>query len=93
MQSGEVVIFTTSSVGGRRAVADLCAAYAKRVAKKANCGQPIVKLAKAEMPTKKFGKVPRPQFEIVGWDELTGDTNEMPPPVTSEDEFEDEIPF
>ena len=45
------------------------------------------------MPTKKFGKVLRPHFEIVGWDELTGDTNEMPPPVTSEDEFEDEIPF
>lgn len=53
----------------------------------------VVKLTEAEMPTKKFGKVLRPHFEIVGWDELTGDTNEMPPPVTSEDEFEDEIPF
>jgi hypothetical protein len=50
-------------------------------------------LAKAEMPTKKFGKVLRPHFEIIGWDELAGDVNEGPPAVTAEDEFEDEIPF
>jgi len=95
---GEVVIFTTSSFGGRRAVADLCAAYAKRTTKSASCGQPIVKLAQTEMPTKKFGKVPRPQFDIVGWDEPAADIDVTPPfdgtpPVTSEDEFEDSIPF
>jgi hypothetical protein len=44
-----------------------------------------VKLAKAEMPTKKFGRVPRPHFEIVGWDDLVGD-----PPAN---EFGDSIPF
>ena len=92
LQSGEIVIFVTSSAGGRRAVADLCSAYAKRVAKKANCSQPIVKLTKAEMPTKKYGKVPRPHFEIVGWDELPGDERDAAP-RHSEDEFEDEIPF
>jgi hypothetical protein len=84
----EVVIFTTSSFGGRRAVADLCAAYAKRLAKSvAGCGQPIVRLAKADMPTKKFGKVPRPHFEIVGWDEPPSEVDDGPPPVASEDEF------
>jgi hypothetical protein len=98
ISDGEVVIFTTSSTGGRRAVADLCAAYAKRTTKSANCGQPIVKLAKAEMPTKKFGKVPRPQFNIIGWDEpsdplpVNGIPDE-PPPVTSEDEFQDQVQF
>ena len=90
---GEVVIFTTSSIGGRRAVADLCAAYAKRKAKIASCGQPIVKLAKTEMPTKKFGRVPRPQFEIVGWDDPASDFNEAPPAVAPEGEFDDSIPF
>jgi hypothetical protein len=90
---GEVVIFTTSSFGGRRAVADLCTAYAKRKTKSASCGQPIVKLAKAEMPTKKFGRVPRPRFEIVGWDDPASDLNEMPPPITSEGGFDDSIPF
>jgi hypothetical protein len=93
LASGEIVIFVTSSAGGRRAVADLCSTYAKRVGKNANCGQPIIKLGKVDMPTKKFGKVPRPQFEIVGWDELAGDIDETPPAVTSEDEFRDEIPF
>ena len=48
----------------------------KPVGKNASCGQPIIKLAKVDMPTKKFGKVPRPQFEIVGWDEPAGDVNE-----------------
>jgi hypothetical protein len=90
---GEVVIFTTSSFGGRRAVADLCGAYAKRTTKSASCGQPIVKLAKAEMPTKKFGTVPRPQFDIVGWDEPSKDIDVMPPSVTSEGGFDDLIPF
>jgi hypothetical protein len=90
---GEVVIFTTSSIGGRRAVADLCAAYAKRKAKIASCGQPIVKLAKAEMPTKRFGRVPRPHFEIVGWDDPLSTFAAAPPPIAPEGEFEDSIPF
>jgi hypothetical protein len=93
ISDGEVVIFTTSSLGGRRAVADLCAAYAKRITKNASCGQPIVKLAKTEMPTKKFGRVPRPQFEIVGWDEPSKDIDVMSPPIASEGEFDDSIPF
>ena len=84
LPSGEVVIFVTSSAGGRRAVADLCSAYAKRVGKRANCGQPIVKLAKAEMPTKKIRQGARPYFEIIGWDELVDCRNEAPPAVTAE---------
>lgn len=93
LKNGEVVIFVTSSFGGKRAIADLCDAYAKRT-KKTRCGQPIVKLAKADFVTKKFGKVPRPQFEIIGWDqqEAAGDL-EVIPPASSEDEFRDEIPY
>jgi hypothetical protein len=90
---GEVVIFTTPSVGGRQAVADLCKAYAKRAEKNANCGQPIVKLAEAEMPTKKFGRVPRPHFEIVGWDDPRSAFAEAPPPIAPDGEFDDSIPF
>jgi hypothetical protein len=90
--SSEVIIFVTASFGGRRAIAELCDAYAKRTKRMTNCGQPIIKLSKMEMPTKKFGKVPRPLFEISGWDEVPGDF-EVTPPATSEGEFEDEIPF
>jgi hypothetical protein len=98
VSSGEVVIFVTPSYGGRRAVADLCAAYAKHTAKNGG-GQPIIKLAKTDMPTKKFGKVARPLFDIVGWDDA-GDPppidnipDDGTPPVASEDEFGDEVRF
>jgi hypothetical protein len=87
------VIFTTSSFGGRRAVADLCERFAKRKTKSASYGQPIVKLAKTEMPTKKFGRVPRPHFEIVDWDDPARDFVETPPTIASEGELDDSIPF
>ena len=87
--SGELVIFVTSSFGGRRAVADLCQLYTRRM-QKFGGGQPIIKLAKADMPTKKFGKVPRPLFEVIGWDRE--ETAATIPPATSEDDFGDEIP-
>ena len=85
------MIFTTSSFGGRLAVADLCKAYGKRAEKNANCGQPIVKLAKTEMLTKRFGRVPRPQFNIIGWDEPSKDTDVASPPIAPGDD--DSIPF
>jgi hypothetical protein len=92
--SGEVVIFVTSSFGGRRAIADLCSAYVRRTAKVADCGQPIIKLAVTDMPTKKFGKVPRPNFVIVGWDEPSSDSDiEVMPPTTLKNELNDEVPF
>lgn len=96
--SGEIVIFVTSSFGGKRAVADLCATYAKRAAKSPDCGQPLIKLAVTDMPTKKFGKVPRPLFEITGWDEAASGIEVMPPtpptpPAALKNEMNDEIPF
>ena len=92
MASGEVVIFCTSSFGGKRAIADLCSAYTTRT-KKTGCGQPIVRLATAEMPTKKFGKVPRPLFEIVRWDDAENIELIEPSPPTLRSDLNDEIPF
>jgi hypothetical protein len=94
MKNGEVVIFVTSSYGGKRAVADLCDAYAKRT-KKTGCGQPIIKLAKTTFPHKKYGPVLRPLFEVDGWDQqgVAGDFDEVIPPVASEADFQDQIDF
>jgi hypothetical protein len=75
LSSGELVIFVTPSVGGKQAVRELCDAYAKRV-KRGQHGQPIVQLAVTEMPSKKYGKVQRPNFEIVGWDDSGTSTHE-----------------
>ena len=90
MATGEVIVFVTASRGGRTAVADLCTNYVKRAKKVANGGQPIIKLSKADMTSPRFGKVPRPLFEIVCWDD---DVEFLGPPlVTSEGDF-DEVPF
>jgi len=101
--SGEIVIFVTRSFGGRRAVADLCAAYGRRAAQNQGCGQPIIKLGKADMPTK-YGKKPRPLFEIVSWNETDCDGEPARlatapdgavglPPAAVAQELDDEIPF
>jgi hypothetical protein len=55
-------------------------------------GQPIIKLAMTDMPTKKFGKVPRPDFQIGGWDEPSGEVD-IVLPDDPKGEFENSIPF
>jgi hypothetical protein len=92
LSTGEIAVFATSSIGGKRAVADLCDAYARRT-KKGNVGQPIVRLRTKKMPTKNFGDVPRPLFEVVGWDEVTTGGIPEEPPAADENEFQDKIPF
>lgn len=91
---GEVRIFVASSFGGRRAVSELCSAYGRRRVKDPNGGQPIIRLQKALMPTRNFGDVPRPLFEIVGWDDGQVRTEqEVDIDKMKKQEFDDEIPF
>jgi hypothetical protein len=92
LETGELVIFTTASVGGKIGVSEMCRAWAQR-AKKSGAGQPIVTLSKVDMPTKAFGDVPRPHFEIAGWDEAAADSYEPPAAETLTEEQDDEIPF
>jgi hypothetical protein len=92
LTASEVVIFATSSFGGMRAIGELCSAWAKRE-KRGNHGQPIVRLRSDEMPTKNFGKVPCPKFEIAGWNDTGSDDFGAPPPVVSEEEFEHQMPY
>jgi hypothetical protein len=91
--SGEVVIFVASSFGGRRAVADLCQTWTRRAGKVLNGGQPIVALAETDMPTRKFGRVPRPLFEVVGWDDAADDVSPVAPSIALKHDLDDEIPF
>lgn len=92
-QQGELVVFVTSSVGGRRAVADLCKSYARRVARTGVSAQPIIKLEQAVMPTTMYGDVPRPHFEIIGWNEAAEGVRNVVPPDTLKNELDDDIPF
>jgi hypothetical protein len=100
LETGEIVIFVTGSVGGQRAVSDLAGAYAKqKIAKRKagqHGGQPIIQLACAEMPTKHGNKVQRPVFEIIGWDETAsgeGPETSLEKVASASDDMDDEIPF
>ena len=92
-QTGELVVFVTSSIGGRRAVADLCKSYARRAARTGVSAQPVIKLSGGTMPTKMYGDVPRPAFEIIGWDENREGIRTVKGPDTLQEEMNDEIPF
>ena len=85
-ETGDTVVFSTRSVGGHRAVADLCTAWARRTKNIKNCGRPKIKLDVTDMPSKKAkGPVKRPLFTIVGWQDHEP-SNESSP---SGDDFND----
>lgn len=93
-KAGDLVLFVTSSIGGRRGVADLMKSYSRRVTRTGVSENPIIKLSQAMMPTKMFGDVPRPAFEIVGWDGGAREAvRNIIPPDTMQDEMNDTIPF
>jgi len=89
METGEVAIFVTSSIGGKIATEELTRAYARRLKRMKSRANPIIKLASKDMRTKKYGLVPRPYFEVDGWEDApAGD-----PPQSRADEMSDAIPF
>ena len=93
-ERGELMLFVASSFGGKRAVADVCRSYALRTKRTNTSEQPIIVLKEATMPTKRFGPVPRPFFEIVGWDRVTEGVREVRPANESlKEEMNDDIPF
>lgn len=91
--AGDLVVFVTSSMGGKRAVADLCKSYSRRAQRTRTSAQPVIRLNVGIMPSKLFGDVPRPLFEIVGWDENKEGIREVKAPDTLRQEMDDEIPF
>jgi hypothetical protein len=104
-ESGEVVIFTTASVGGKIATEELVREYARRLKRKGLRSLPIVSLASKDMPTRGYGDVLRPHFEIDGWEDAPDPpaaVNGGNPPAADPDdapqqrraaEIDDEIPF
>jgi hypothetical protein len=101
IDTGELIIFQTSTVYGREAVRGLVDEYIKR-GKTQGEHQPIIELAMAEKKAKKndSGKVSAPIFKIVGWDDgnLAAVPAEdaaavLPPVVVKRSDMDDEIPF
>jgi hypothetical protein len=68
--------FTTTSVGGRKAVQALAVEIATQVDKDQSKPVPIVKLGKDHYTHKSYGRIYTPVFEVVEWISMDGETDE-----------------
>ena len=76
--------FTTTSVGGKRAVQTLAVALAEQVEKDQSKPVPVVRLKKDHYSHKSYGKIYTPVFEVVEWVSMDGDA-----PAAAETEAEE----
>ena len=79
--------FTTTSVGGKRAVQELAVAIAAQVEKDQNAPVPIVTLGNEHYQHKSYGRIFTPSFGVLEWVSLTADA-----PVVAETAVEAPAP-
>ena len=70
--------FSTTSVGGKRAVQVLALAIATQVEKDQTKPVPVVRLKKEHYTHKSYGRIYTPVFEVVEWVSLDGPDAEVP---------------
>ena len=68
--------YTTTSVGGKRAVQTIAVALADQVEKDQSKPVPVVRLKKEHYQHKSYGRIFTPVFEVVDWLTLDGDADE-----------------
>jgi hypothetical protein len=90
VETGERFLFVTTSVGGKVAIEKICSRYATNIRKGLKWGLPVIKLAVGSFNTKRYGKISRPDFPIVGWENDAGVLDMTP---ASDNRLNDEIPF
>ena len=73
--------FTTTSVGGKRAVQTLAVAIAAQVDKDPTKPVPIVKLKKDHYTHKSYGKIFTPVFEVLEWVSMDGEAEKAEEPT------------
>jgi hypothetical protein len=71
--------FTTTSVGGRKAVQALAVEIAAQVEKDQSKPVPVVKLGKDHYTHKSYGRIYTPVFEVVEWVSMNGEADEAAP--------------
>ena len=64
--------FTTTSVGGKRAVQDLAVLIATQVDKDQTLPVPVVTLGKEHYQHKSYGRIYTPAFDVLEWVSITG---------------------
>jgi hypothetical protein len=73
---GMEVRYTTTSVGGKRAVQTLAVAIAEQVEKDQSKPVPVVNLKKDHYSHKSYGKIYTPVFDVQEWVSMSGDADE-----------------
>jgi hypothetical protein len=77
--------FSTTSVGGKRAVQVLALAIATQVEKDQSKPVPVVRLKKEHYTHKSYGRIYTPVFEVVEWVSLDGPDAEAPEAPAAEE--------
>jgi hypothetical protein len=96
-ESGEAFAFSTSSRGGKDALADLVTAYCEHREARGGNDLPVVELRSGSYAHPDYGQVHVPQLDILKW--VSGESEESKdetPPTHKNDgggDFDDEIPF
>ena len=70
--------FTTTSVGGKRAVQALAVALAEQVEKDQTKPVPVIKLKKDHYAHKSYGKIYTPVFHVMEWVGMDAETESTP---------------
>jgi hypothetical protein len=73
---GLEVRYTTTSVGGKRAVQTLAVAIAEQVEKDQSKPVPVVELKKDHYSHKSYGKIYTPVFQVLEWVSMSGEADE-----------------
>ena len=84
VESGEIVVFVSSSQGGRSAIAGLCG----KAAQNPQRGKPRVRLGIRSYKHREYGRIETPDFVIVGWTDEA-----VAPPRSMAEELNDSIPL
>jgi len=77
--------FSTTSIGGRRAVQVLALAIATQVEKDQSKPVPVVRLKKEHYTHKSYGRIYTPVFEVVEWVSLDGPDAEVAEEAAAEE--------
>jgi len=88
LETGEFIIFVSSSYGGKLAIEKLVNRYAREIGAGRDLGNPIIRLGTYDRPDTEYGPIPTPKFEIVGWE-----NPEAPLPPIKDALGGEEIPF
>ena len=83
--------YTTTSVGGKKAVQALAVAIATQVEKDQENPVPVVELGKEHYTHKSYGRIFTPVFKVIDWSGMDGSTA-TEPNLEIESEFEEDTP-